>query len=63
MAIKLVKVKDLKGGEKICTWYGYKFIIAAISFGPGGQVTLFDEEDDDVGQWHLEQYVEVLNEN
>ena len=40
MSIKLVKVKDLKGGEKIRTWYGYKFIIAAFSFGPGGQVTL-----------------------
>lgn len=63
MAIKLVKVKHLKGGEKVRTWYGYEFIIAAFSFLPGGQVILFDEEDDEVGRWHLEQYIEVLNEN
>ncbi|KXP84283.1 hypothetical protein AUP78_12705 [Escherichia coli] len=63
MAIKLVKVKHLKGGETIRAWYGYEFTVSAFYFGPGGQVTLFDEDLCEVGQWHLEQYVEVLNEN
>jgi hypothetical protein len=40
-----------------------RHIATAFYFGPGGQVTIFDEEYDEVGQWHLEQYVEVLNEN
>ncbi len=43
--------------------FGYEFIATAFDFGPGGQVTIFDEDYDEVGQWHLEQYVEVLNEN
>ena len=62
MAIELVKVKHLKGGEKIRTWWGYEFIATAFYFGPGGQVTIFDEDYNEV-QWHLEEYVEVLNEN
>ncbi|EKE6993198.1 hypothetical protein OWJ43_001462 [Escherichia coli] len=63
MAIKLVKVKHLKGGEKLMSWWGYEFIATAFHFGPGGQVTIFDEDYDEVGQWHLEQYIEVLDEN
>lgn len=63
MAIKEVKVKDLKGGEKLMSWWGYEFIATAFHFGPGGQVTIFDEDFDEVGQWHLEQYIEVLDEN
>lgn len=44
MAIKLVKVKHLKGGEKLMSWWGYEFIATAFHFGPGGQVTIFDED-------------------
>lgn len=49
MAIKLVKVKHLKGGERLMSWWGHEFIATAFHFGPGGQVTIFDEDYDEVG--------------
>lgn len=63
MAIKEVKVKHLKGGERLKAWWGREFTATAFRFRLGGEVIIYDENMDEVGKWHLEQYVEVLNEN
>lgn len=53
----------MKGGERIRAWYGYEFTVTAFDLLAGGEVAIYDEEYQEVGRWHLEQYVEVLNEN
>lgn len=63
MAIKEVKVKDLKGGERLKAWWGREFTAAAFMIMQGGEVVIYDEDLKEVGRWHLEQYIEVLNEN
>lgn len=63
MAIKEVKVKHLKGGERVKSWWGREFVVTSVRFRPGGEVIMYDENMEEVGQWHLEQYIEVLNEN
>ncbi|EGE3898877.1 TPA: hypothetical protein IB961_002588 [Escherichia coli] len=63
MAIKEVKVKHMKGGERLKAWWGREFTATAFRFRQGGEVIIYDENMDEVGTWHLEQYVEVLNEN
>ena len=63
MAIKEVKVKHLKGGERLKAWWGREFTAAAFIIRHGGEVVIYDEDLDEVGKWHLEQYIEVLDEN
>lgn len=63
MAIKEVKIKHLKGGERVKSWWGREFTAAALIFRQGGEVVIYDENMEEVGKWHLEQYIEVLNEN
>lgn len=63
MAIKEVKVKHLKGGERLKAWWMLEFVVTSFEFKPGGEVIMFDENMREVGAWNLEQYVEVLNEN
>ena len=61
--MNIKKVKHLKGSERIRAWYGYEFTVTAFDLLAGGEVAIYDEEYQEVGRWHLEQYVEVLNEN
>ncbi len=55
MAIKEVKVKHLKGGERLKAWWGREFTATAFRFRQGGEVIIYDENMDEVGKWHLEQ--------
>ncbi|WP_231362719.1 hypothetical protein [Escherichia coli] len=44
MAIKEVKVKDLKGGERLRAWWGREFTAAAFMIMQGGEVVIYDED-------------------
>ena len=61
MAIKEVKVKDLKGGERLKAWWMREFVATAFRFKTGGEVIIYDENMKEVGSWNLEQYIEVLD--
>ncbi|HBJ0476715.1 TPA: hypothetical protein LAN56_003447 [Escherichia coli] len=60
MAINEVKVKHLKGGERVKAWWGREFTATDFRLRPGGEVIMYDENMEEVGRWHLEQYIEVL---